>query len=201
MPKNMQILLCSLLIAGTFSGCKKGEDDPALSLYSRKARLAGEWTLKQRTLKYVEQGMYSSFSLTSVYADGLVNETVIMAETPWPADTNQSSFAYAQTNTFEKDGSYQEVTVGPNGTSTEEGVWSFIKKSQQNDLQNKEAILLTPRKITGKYNNEIIAGSYHPKVYVLKQLKNKHMTWTSATSTGSANWGLQSMDATYTFEQ
>ena len=197
MQKASWMVLGAILLTGIISSCKKGEEDPFLSLRSRKARLAGEWTLKTRTLKVISP----TYTLTDEYADGQNHSMTVHYEAGVPVDTQISVNAYAQTYTFEKDGTYELVTVLHTGKTVEEGVWSFIKKSQQNDLQNKEAILLTPRKITGKYNNEIIAGSYHPKVYVLKQLKNKHMTWTSATSTGSANWGLQSMDATYTFEQ
>ncbi|MDD4575741.1 MAG: hypothetical protein PHI36_04870, partial [Bacteroidales bacterium] len=44
--KNYKIILLLLAVfATTFSACKKGEDDPALSLRSRKARVAGEWKM------------------------------------------------------------------------------------------------------------------------------------------------------------
>lgn len=43
------ILLLSLIIL-PLQSCKKGKDDPALSLRSRKARMTGEWILKESKL-------------------------------------------------------------------------------------------------------------------------------------------------------
>ena len=42
MKSILYITLCAVLLSGISASCKKGEDDPFLSLRSRKARLAGE---------------------------------------------------------------------------------------------------------------------------------------------------------------
>lgn len=42
-------LAVSALTAGFVSSCKKGKDDPFLSLRSRKARVEGEWKLVSQT--------------------------------------------------------------------------------------------------------------------------------------------------------
>ena len=44
--KTFVAAVTALLILSA-GGCKKGEDDPALSLKSRKARLCGEWRLNK----------------------------------------------------------------------------------------------------------------------------------------------------------
>lgn len=41
------LTVCMILTLPTQS-CKKGKDDPFISMRSRKARLEGEWTLKER---------------------------------------------------------------------------------------------------------------------------------------------------------
>jgi len=41
------LALAALFFAPTFQSCKKGEEDPGLSLRSRTARLAGEWTVTE----------------------------------------------------------------------------------------------------------------------------------------------------------
>src|SRR5687767_11741630 len=42
--KKLLLLLTATLL---FTTCKKGEDDPAFTLQSRKARLEGDWNLKE----------------------------------------------------------------------------------------------------------------------------------------------------------
>lgn len=44
--KNLfKTFIAVAIVSVTVQSCKKGEDDPALSLSSRKARFAGEWTI------------------------------------------------------------------------------------------------------------------------------------------------------------
>lgn len=51
MKKNTIILLAALmLISTTAISCKKGKDDPGISLRSRKARMAGEWKISTYTI-------------------------------------------------------------------------------------------------------------------------------------------------------
>lgn len=45
MKKLTQSVLAILVVAATITSCKKGEDDPTVSLRSRDSRLVGEWTL------------------------------------------------------------------------------------------------------------------------------------------------------------
>jgi hypothetical protein len=45
MKKLTQSVLAILVVASSITACKKGEDDPFLSLRSRDARLMGEWKL------------------------------------------------------------------------------------------------------------------------------------------------------------
>ncbi len=44
--KVMIALAVAALVAPTLESCKKGENDPGLSLRSRKGRVAGQWTVK-----------------------------------------------------------------------------------------------------------------------------------------------------------
>ena len=45
----MKNLLLILALVAAFTSCKKGENDPFLSLKSRKGRLAGDWIVKSAT--------------------------------------------------------------------------------------------------------------------------------------------------------
>lgn len=49
------VLLISVVIGSlTFESCKKGPNDPFISLRSRKARMVGEWTVAKYTKEYTE---------------------------------------------------------------------------------------------------------------------------------------------------
>lgn len=45
--KTFFLLALSLFLILPFQSCKKGEDDPFISFRSRKARVVGEWTVKE----------------------------------------------------------------------------------------------------------------------------------------------------------
>jgi len=47
MKKYLSIVLLISVVLGTFtlSSCKKGPNDPFISLRSRKARMVGDWTI------------------------------------------------------------------------------------------------------------------------------------------------------------
>jgi hypothetical protein len=46
-------LSVAAIVAPTLESCKKGENDPAISLRSRKARVAGEWTVSKMESKSI----------------------------------------------------------------------------------------------------------------------------------------------------
>lgn len=53
------------LVMPVFNGCKKGEEDPGLSLRSRKGRVAGEWTVSAYESTYDQNTTYSDPNTTS----------------------------------------------------------------------------------------------------------------------------------------
>jgi hypothetical protein len=59
MKKVLGIALIAAFAVPSFQACKKGEDDPGLSLRSRKARLAGEWTLASMERNSEEENTYT----------------------------------------------------------------------------------------------------------------------------------------------
>lgn len=74
--KNTAIVTLVWILLLPVSSCKKGEDDPALSLRSRKARVEGEWKASQveNTESYTKEytGGADSTSVSSVKFDGNV---------------------------------------------------------------------------------------------------------------------------------
>lgn len=170
--KNLKIALLVVLAAAfVLPSCKKGENDPFLSLHSRKARVVGEWTLKSGTITY----------------DGSIT-TYPMAN-------------YTQTMEFKGDHTYTITTVNGGSTSVEKGSWAFSKSAKDIDLKNKEALLLYSTSSTSGSSTNTYTGFYAlsgPTVLLIDKLANKEMvvkydgtesySGTSHTLTGSLTY-------------
>ncbi len=108
MKKIATLSLAVLLVGGvTLTSCKKYEEGPALSLMSKKARVAGTWEIEA----YLENGV----DKTTEYRQGVSSETLV----------------------YDKDGTYTVSFTTPIGTFNDAGTWEFINdkleiKSQSN---------------------------------------------------------------------
>lgn len=161
MKKILFVLVGGLLL--TTTACKKGENDPGLSLSTRKARLAGEYKIESWSNEY-----------TNVYSNGDKEEVSLIIEgttgtrvgkyTPngeaTTTTTNQSITVQAATFTFDKDGTWsakfnRTTTWTEEGdwlvdhydytqvqTTNETGTWSFLP-GQGDDFKNKERVFLS----------------------------------------------------------
>lgn len=118
MKKTIKFLVIAITAVGLFSACKKGENDPFLSLKSRTARITGEWKLTSSSSSstYVYNGPIMNTSNTSSSSyDGTT-----MTETD---NGSTSTYSYTMTLTIEKDGSYKVVEISNGSTSTYNGNW------------------------------------------------------------------------------
>jgi hypothetical protein len=143
----------ALLVA--VPSCKKGANDPALSLKSRKSRLAGEYTVTKH-----EKTTYSTWSsnpttVNYTYDGGEVaTETTTSGGTSTTVTTPVSLFEF----TFDKKGTWEmrynyetkySYTSGisdfvetTNHTTVNSGTWAFIGKTKDN-YKNKERVQLS----------------------------------------------------------
>lgn len=184
-----------------FTSCKKGENDPFLSMRSRNARLSGEWTIKEGSIVTTNDGNTSTSTLTETE---LTNSD----------GTNTVVYTLGQyTITFEKEGTYTSTTsitlksvdgVAVTGataeTSTEGGNWAWMSGNKDQDRKNKEAIIMdittsTYTDASGSSTNTA-TGFDDGDVWYIDQLKNKELIvtqdytrtpdgGTTTTSTGS----------------
>jgi hypothetical protein len=128
--KTVKIAILMLMaVVFVLPSCKKGENDPFLSLSSRKARLTGTWSLKEGTINYVSGGTtytytYNGTQCTLAYG------------------SFSSTTPYTQKITVNKDGSYAVDVNDDSDLSTEEGQWYFGGKSKELDLKNKESVVM-----------------------------------------------------------
>jgi hypothetical protein len=147
-------VLVALTVAVVLPACKKGENDPFLSLRSRKSRVAGEWTVESkeetRNTSIVSPSLNTTaIEITTINGGNYTNTYTDASGT----DTNLGT---VQTNTitFEKDGKwsavYQLTTVNVFGSGSfqttettvsrteSSGIWNFLGKI--GEAKNKENI-------------------------------------------------------------
>ncbi|KAB1064347.1 hypothetical protein [Salibacter halophilus] len=163
----------------TFNSCKKGDGDPFISLRSRKARVAGEWTVdswnKQTTFSgsdIYDGETYTSNGNSKTQING---SSITISESgtesgPTSSDsysTNATGYITAEI-TFKKDGSFTRTydyknmtstyTTGGNSTTTtynqtikETGTWNFLG-GVEDEFKNKERIILNIIEVNSTYN-------------------------------------------------
>lgn len=187
MKKIISLGFVVLLIASSFVGCKKGENDPFMSLLSRKARLTGIWNLTNAD--YEEKDVNDNGTdITSYSYDGSD-----MTET---TDGSGDTYAYSEKITIDKNGTFEMVTsrekeyfdtgslTWKTGTETEtySGVWYFLDKSKDLDVKNKERVeFLIEKYKKVKANGDTYeyemsgASNTFVNIFLLDRLANKEL--------------------------
>ncbi|MEI6123342.1 MAG: hypothetical protein WCQ95_06905 [Bacteroidota bacterium] len=183
MKRLLLVLLVAAIAIPTFQSCKKGPNDPAISLKSRKARLVGEWTLSSGTITQNAgtQVVYTFNGSTVSYSTG-------------------GSVNYTETVTIVKDGTYKSVVLDDGDMSTDEGQWYFMGANKDNDIKNKEcvAFVITKRTYTPAGGTTIVSTwtSTNPDfAWRLDELKSKELIVTIDETSSSPS----STTGTYTF--
>ncbi|MFN6946327.1 MAG: hypothetical protein ACK4ND_15365 [Cytophagaceae bacterium] len=116
-----------------FTACKKGDDDPAISLRSRDARITGEWKLTQAEIMHtvewdgIKVSYHNSFSgsiMTSSYSVNGISETAFST--------------FSMNLTLDKGGKMKTQSITDGDISEETGYWSWI-----NTTKNKTGISIS----------------------------------------------------------
>lgn len=180
-----KIALVALTISSvSFVGCKKGEDDPFLSLSSRKARVAGEWKV-------------TDYKSTDTDASGVTTVTSNGSTYTYTDGSGTFSGTWTREGTFEKDGTYSMTEVVDGVSSTSGGTWNFT--SGVGELKNKSQITLYETSYTSGTSTGSWTGNYVDVAYDLKELRKKKMVWYyKVTSTSGSN--TSTFEETITFE-
>jgi hypothetical protein len=201
MKKILVLSLGLLFMGSTFTACKKGENDPFMSMKSRKARVAGEWTVsgsegtEKETENFDSQGDSYTFvqTETSTY-NGVTNTTVAtsvitnLTTAAAVTDSETTTSTYTETYSFDKEGTYVYTRLttysdGSSNKSENEGTWSFLGKNKTSDLKSKEAIMTSTTKVTTTSTdadgtstvNVVNYDSMITQMFKIDQLKNKEM--------------------------
>lgn len=198
----LSLALAGLVAAVIYSGCKKGEDDPFLSLRSRKARVAGDWKVSKIEGKTSDTFSGSATNCTrnfdgSTYTETCGSGNPLVATGTW-------KFTFEKDGTFTEDLDFSET--GDRTVEHYEGTWTFL--SGIGDKKSKEQIAFTYTELSidntpsgATANSSMWTGK--DRIYVvwdLKKLKSKEMVWYVKSSSSSDNVST-SGESTFTFTQ
>lgn len=188
--KLLNFVFVGIAIAGltTLSSCKKGENDPFLSLKSRKARVTGEWKLTEGTRSSTNTSFGITNSTTTTYTGSTVSY-------------NGNAFSYSETLTIDKEGTYEVVIIEDGEAYTERGNWFFAGKIKDLDLKKKEAIMFVAQSYSSGGQTETYDGLYGGDVMMIDQLKNKEIIFKGSFSFNNNNGSTSSSTYDRTFEK
>lgn len=186
----LTVLLISSMIL-SFTSCKKGEDDPFLSLKSRNSRLKGEWVMKEASVTETYSVSGVSSTTTTTYNGTQMTETDASGADTW---------AYTYTITFEKDGTYSIVEVDDGSTVNYSGTWAWGGKNKSTELKNKEVIHLTTTQETHTGSTYQYTGVSVDESWQIQKLASKEMI-VKVSGTYSSPSSTSSVEGTITFEK
>ncbi len=145
MKKTKIISVMIALIALSTTACKKGENDPVLSLKSRTSRLVGTWKLVNGSETIIDYDAGNQETSTTVITDdGALSISVFTFQDQSGSVTNApQSFTHTLEYTFEKDGSFNYSDVFDGDSQIDKGYWFWGGKSKTQDLKKKEVVVIT----------------------------------------------------------
>jgi len=201
MKKLFGLTLVGLTIISVgFTGCKKGENDPFLSVHSRKARMAGDW--KMTSGKTTSTNIYSSINTTTITTttfDGANANESVVTTTPIGSNTSTDSYAYTDAVTYNRDGSFSGTNVNDGTTTTFEGNWNF--EGGVGDVKNRSQLILFYTKIVEDGVTTTIEGNNYKIIYDIDELRNKKFVLTNKNKTTYSNGDSYEDLTEMTFEQ
>lgn len=172
--KKVKILMGVACLLATVA-CKKGEEDPALSLLSRKARLTGEWEVQSYEMnrEYYNYNQLYSTSISKLEAGEIHTE---IDNITWGTKIKNTDIIHENKFTFSKDGTW-ERKLNYNRTSVindiffdetqleevyqiKKGTWAFEGKTK-GQFKNKERLVLTVVEDSSIMHNRSFARDYH----------------------------------------
>lgn len=192
----MRITTIIIVLSILFTNCKKGENDPTISLASRKSRISNEWNISIWHKLSIQTGVQQNGnSVNYTYENKLENQTYNYTVPPGGGGAlegvdngtiEKSTFIINKDGSWEKEliYSYSSQNHSTHTTEKQSGMWNFLGKGR--DYKNKEQIIFnqlytykksiqtlndgssTTNERTQTYNNGDLS-----EVFEINQLKSK----------------------------
>ena len=157
MKKHLLILLGAVLLFG----CKKGDDDPAISFRSRKTRLAGDWHIESGNFNYTAGGYKFSYLFNGT--EFSYNDPVSLGKGKYLFNINIS-----------KNGTFTMSEIMTGSIIDASGNWTF--NSGVGETKKKEEVIFYITTVSkGQSWNGFFNQSSATFKYRIKELRNKKM--------------------------
>ncbi len=201
MKKIQQLLLIVIIIGFILPSCKKGDDDPLISFRSRKARLTGEWKLKDG-----KEEIINNDTTETVYLNGVTAHVVITKENGAVVDNFTDDFTELwiinKDYSFEITKKYSYLRVILSGN------WSFNYADKKMKLKNKESFTFKITNMTYNYttnslydfSNTYLGFDCPTLIYSIDKLTNNEIV-VSYTGESIYESSIGKTNSTYTFKQ
>lgn len=174
----MKNILLILAVLAALTSCKKGDNDPFISLKSRKGRLSGDWKVINAT--------YTLNDTLWVYDGTTLIKSLDGAELNRITVTHEISFTKSGDYTVNKSSIYPADFFAPNTNEIttnylETGIWNFTGGA--GDSKTKSQLLLQPERIEKRIEGlaevdaQVWVNPLYGKIINLDMLKNKEMRW------------------------
>jgi len=192
--KSLTLLALMLMLSASFTACKKGDNDPGLSLKSRSGRLTGKWSLTKGLNKVSYDGEIKTYT----YDNGKYTIT--------DGSPNLVTGTYTYDINFEKNGAFSldftEIINGNLYSTTIKGLWSWMGKNKNQDLKAKETLLLTETSYVSSFSGSSYTTTWQNPVlreaWILDKLSDKEMVVKFKSSVND-DGDTVSLDVSFTF--
>ncbi len=193
-----KILFVLVMISFLFQDCKKGPEDPAISLKSRKTRMVGSWHLKSGNAGLTLLDPATSPFAQSFMLDG---SHAIATETPMSGPITIYKFAFLLSLDIKKDGSFKLIETYGSYVLIANGKWNFL--SGIGDAKNKEYVTFTIESVdNGETTGHLFNKQSTEFTYKILGLHNTNLKLQSGTKEYlNANGKSISYSGSYEFIQ
>lgn len=162
-----------MLALGLLGSCKKGEDDPMLSLRTRRARMEGDWRLEKATVTITTVDFANAARLNDVFQ--ISNSKATLTETGPGITANTYTGAYFLHFKCNSDGTYTiSEQLGVKNISYG-GSWAFNSKSGSE--KNKESATFRITDVSTGVTSGIFLFNQSATnfTYHIRELRNKKL--------------------------
>lgn len=168
--KNFTTLLALVLLATLFTTCKKGEEDPAFSLRTRKARLTGDWIMTEGSAS-ITYFVYGAPYNDAFKFDGS-NLTLNSTESTGPPTIYVGK--YSLSLSFKKDGTFTASENFAGKPFNANGTWNFT--SGVGKAKNKDGIVMKISGVSSGTSDDHLFNQLGMQMtYKLVELRNKEI--------------------------
>jgi len=170
-------LITAVLLSLLVSSCRKGENDPFLSLRTRKARVAGSWVMVSGSGSTVTANPASTNTEAWSFDGTTKNYTTTYTDT---SGTTSSGFTepYKFLCAFDKDGSFMLTEIIYTDAVTRKGTWNFNDPPGRKD--DRTMLMLSTNWLMSPFGDvQTFEGAHCPvNCYDINELRNKRMVLT-----------------------